>query len=55
MRYINYSGNKAAADIAREAAKGAVLGLFLAFGYKIAIMDPAKNQIDNYYKGIGSK
>lgn len=48
--YTHFSGTKAAVQIAKEAAKGTLIGVALGFGYKVAILDSSNNATNNFYK-----
>lgn len=49
--FKHISGNKAAVAMTMEAVKGTAIGLVLALGYKVAMMDPAQNFVSSYYHG----
>lgn len=50
--FKHISGNKAAIAMTKEAVKGTAIGFVLAMGYKFAMMDPAENVVNNFYKGL---
>lgn len=54
MPSIHVSGTKMAVQIAKQAGIGSVFGVILGVGYKVAVMDPAKREVDNYYKAQAS-